>query len=698
MTRRKPAAKKPRQKRPKEATPPEPPQRAEVSAPPPEPPIIRPELPLPPEPPHIHPKPSAALVIAVVLTAVLEVLDITIVSVAIPHMLGTFGATSDQITWVLTSYLVSAAVVMPLTGYLSARLGRRRLLIFSIVGFVISSALCGLSWNLESMVIFRLAQGICGAPLVPLSQAILLDAFPKEKHGQALAIFGLGIMVAPVLGPTFGGWLTDTFVWRAVFYINVPIGLFALLLAMGNLPRSDIRYLKTDWIGLVLLVLAVGSLQMVLDQGQTRDWFNSRFIQFFTAIAVFASVAFFMRGWNNPKNIVDLSLLKDRNFLAGLLAITAYGVTLFGTIALLPLLTQRLMGYPAMNAGMLFIPRAVASAIALSITGNYLMLWIDSRILVAGGIVLSAVGTMMMAGLSLQADGWAIAAPGIIAGIGMGLFFVPLTAVAFGRMEHEKLDEAAGLYALMRGIGSSIGIAVVSWLFVRQTQVHWGDLITHINPYNPAVPPYLNSLGLNPQSPSSITAVALEIGRQAQMLAFIDLFWFIGLVTFAILPLVFLMKKPKDSWRVHPGARLRRARRSCGRFELSLPADLGARSADNRRHDTVPADGVGLGRHHIGFDEELGRDQLPPIGLRFRPHGGDGDRALALLEVCDRPGERRLRAAQRVRLVPTIRGAHQFAATAGMCRRRRHAKPSHDQGVGRDAQERPHVRTPFAPE
>jgi len=363
MTRRKPAAKKPRQKRPKEATPPEPPQRAEVSAPPREPPIIRPKLPLPPEPPHSQYKPSAALVIAVVLTAVLEVLDITIVSVAIPHMLGTFGATSDQITWVLTSYLVSAAVVMPLTGYLSARLGRRRLLIFSIVGFVISSALCGLSWNLESMVIFRLAQGICGAPLVPLSQAILLDAFPKEKHGQALAIFGLGIMVAPVLGPTFGGWLTDTFVWRAVFYINVPIGLFALLLAMGNLPRSDIRYLKTGWIGLVLLVLAVGSLQMVLDQGQTRDWFNSRFIQFFTAIAVFASVAFFMRGWNNPKNIVDLSLLKDRNFLAGLLAITAYGVTLFGTIALLPLLTQRLMGYPAMNAGMLFIPRAVASAI-----------------------------------------------------------------------------------------------------------------------------------------------------------------------------------------------------------------------------------------------------------------------------------------------------------------------------------------------
>jgi MFS transporter, DHA2 family, multidrug resistance protein len=530
MTRRKSAVPKPRSPRKSEAPPREPPRQ-------PEPP--------PPKPPRIQPKPSVALVIAVVLTAVLEVLDITIVSVAIPHMLGTFGATSDQITWVLTSYLVSAAVVMPLTGYLSARLGRRRLLIFSIVGFVISSALCGVSWNLESMVIFRLAQGICGAPLVPLSQAILLDAFPREKHGQALAIFGLGIMVAPVLGPTFGGWLTDTFVWRAVFYINVPIGVFALLLAMGHLPRTQVRYLKTDWTGLVLLVLAVGALQMVLDQGQTRDWFNSRFIQMFTAIAFFASVAFFMRGWNNPKNIVDLSLLKDRNFLAGLFAITAYGVTLFGTIALLPLLTQRLMGYPAMSAGMLFIPRAIASAIALSITGNYLMLWIDPRILVAAGIVLSAVGTIMMAGLSLQADAWAIAAPGVLAGIGMGLFFVPLTAVAFGRMENEKLDEAAGLYALMRGIGSSIGIAVVSWLFVRQTQVHWDDLIAHINPFNPAVPPYLSAHGLNVQAPGSMSAVAAEIGRQSQMLAFIDLFWFIGIVTFAILPLVFLMKRPE---------------------------------------------------------------------------------------------------------------------------------------------------------
>jgi DHA2 family multidrug resistance protein len=506
---------------------------------------VKPRHGSPHEPPQESLKrPSIALVVAVVLIAFLEVLDITIVSVTIPHMLGSFAATPDQITWVLTSYLVSAAVVMPLTGFLSARFGRRRLLISSILGFVISSALCGIAWNLESMVFFRLLQGLLGAPLVPLSQAILLSVFPREKHGQALAIFGLGIMVAPVLGPTFGGWLTETFVWRAVFYINVPIGLFALLLAIGHLPYSQVKQLKTDWGGLTLLVLAVGSLQFVLDQGQSRDWFNSRVIQAFSAISLFSAIAFFMRGWGKLNNIVDLSLLKDRNFTAGLIAIAAYGITLFGTIALLPLLTQRLMGYPPMSAGMLFIPRAIASALSLAITGTILMRFIDPRYLVAAGVCLSALGTMMMAGLSLQADAWAIASPGIIAGIGMGLFFVPLTAIAFGQMPNAKLDEAAGLYALMRGIGASIGIAVASWLFVRQGQVHWNELISHISPLNPAVPPYLSAHGLDPQSPATAVAISQEIARQAQMLAFVDLFWFIGVVTFAILPLVLLMKKP----------------------------------------------------------------------------------------------------------------------------------------------------------
>ncbi len=502
----------------------------------------------PPRPVHAEPpveRPPIPLVIAVVLTAVLEVLDITIVNVAIPHMLGAFGATSDQITWVLTSYLVSAAVVMPLTGYLSTWLGRRRLLMFAICGFVLSSALCGMAWNLESMVVFRLVQGICGAPLVPLSQAILLDAFPRNRAGQALAIFGLGIMVAPVIGPALGGYLTQTYSWRMVFYINVPIGLFAVLMSVGYLPKRAIKDIKTDWVGMALLVLAVGALQYVLDQGQTRDWFNSRVIVVGTIIAVFAGAAFFLRGWNKPDNIIDLSLLKDRNFVAGTLAITAYGISLFGWMAITPLLSQRLLGYPPATSGTLFIPRAIVSAITLAITGSILIRMFDARYLVAAGLVLTAVGCFLMSHYSLYTDYWGIAMPGVWSGIGTGLFFVPLTAVAFASIAKRQYDEASGVYSLMRGIGGSAGIAVVSWLFVRQTQIHWNELSAHINPYNPALLPYLGQYGLNPYSPQAAPLVTYEIARQAQILAFNDLFWFIGVVTLAIIPLILIMKRPE---------------------------------------------------------------------------------------------------------------------------------------------------------
>jgi MFS transporter, DHA2 family, multidrug resistance protein len=502
----------------------------------------------PPRPPLgelVFQRPPIPLVIAVVLTAVLEVLDITIVNVAMPHMLGAFGATSDQITWVLTSYLVSAAVVMPLTGYLSTWLGRRRLLLFAICGFVLSSALCGMAWNLESMVVFRLAQGIFGAPLVPLSQAILLDAFPRERHGQALAIFGLGIMVAPVIGPALGGWLTETYSWRMVFYINIPIGLFALLMSVGYLPQRAIKAIKTDWVGMGLLVLAVGALQYVLDQGQTRDWFNSRLIVVGTIIAAFAGAAFFLRGWNKTDNIIDLSLLKNRNFVAGTLAITAYGISLFGWMALMPLFSQSLLGYSPAAAGTLFIPRAIVSTITLAVTGSILIRMFDARYLVIAGLVMTALGTLPMAYFSLYVDYWGMARPGMVAGIGTGLFFVPLTAVAFADIRKSQYDEASGVYALMRGIGGSAGIAVVSWLFVRQAQIHFSELTAHITPYNRDLIPYLGQYGLTPYSPQTAPLIVREIGRQAQMLAFNDIFWFIAMVTLAIIPLIFLMKRPE---------------------------------------------------------------------------------------------------------------------------------------------------------
>jgi MFS transporter, DHA2 family, multidrug resistance protein len=507
----------------------------------PPPPELSEPLPVEPEKDHV----PIALVVAVVLTAFLEVLDITIVNVALPHMLGAFAATPDQITWILTSYMVAAAVVMPLTGFLSNWLGRRRLLFLSIIGFTVSSALCGMAWNLESMVVFRLAQGVFGAPLVPLSQGIILDAFPKERHGQALAIFGLGIMVAPVAGPALGGYLTELYSWRTVFYINIPIGIFALVLAMGHLPKRAMKDIQTDWVGLGLLVLAVGALQYVLDQGQTRDWFNSKVIVAGTVIAIFASTAFFLRGWNKTDNIIDLSLLKDRNFIAGTLAITAYGISLYGWMAVMPLFTQRLLGYPADLAGTLFIPRALVSALTLAITGSILVRMFDARWLVTAGLIFTALGTFPMAYFSLYVDFWGIATPGMIAGIGTGLFFVPLTAAAFSSISSEKYDEASGFYALMRGIGGSIGIAVVSWLLVRQSQVHFNELTAHITPFNRDIVPYLGERGLTPLSPEAGPAIVQEITRQAYMLAFNDIFWFIAVVTLAIIPLVFLMKRPE---------------------------------------------------------------------------------------------------------------------------------------------------------
>ncbi|MGD9866406.1 MAG: DHA2 family efflux MFS transporter permease subunit [Hyphomicrobiales bacterium] len=490
-----------------------------------------------------------ALVVAVVMTAILDILDITIVNVAMPHMLGAFGATPDQITWVLTSYLIATAIVMPLTGYLSSLLGRRRLLMYAISGFIVSSALCGTAQNLESMVIFRLMQGACGAVLIPLAQAILFDAFPSNQRGQAMAVFGLGVMVAPVMGPPFGGWLTETLGWRSVFYINVPLGLIALLLALGQLPRREIRPLRTDWTGLLLMALAIGSLQFVLDQGQSLDWFSSHWIQVFAITSTVAGAVFLIRGWGYAGNIVDLGLFRDRNFAAATLVIFAFGIGMFGTIALLPLLTQKLMGYPADTAGLLFMPRAIASAITLAITGGVLVKLIDARYLVATGLFMAGIGTFFMANYSLDVDAWALIWPGIVIGVGMGLFFVPLTTIAFDTIPQGKSDEAAGLFSVLRSIGASTGIAIVGWLLVRQSHVHWQELTSHASPSNPAVYRYLDKVGMTINDPGAASLLAREISRQAQMLAFVDMFWFLGWATLGVLAFMLLMKKPVNIGR-----------------------------------------------------------------------------------------------------------------------------------------------------
>ena len=484
------------------------------------------------------------LVIAVVSAAILEVLDSTIVNIAIPHIEAAFGATNDQITWVLTSYIVASVVIMPLTGYFTTRFGRRRTILAAIGGFAFFSALCGASWSLEIMVAFRLAQGAFGALLIPLSQSILFDAFPREKRGQAMALFGLGVVVAPVLGPTIGAWLTDTFAWRMVFYVNIPVAAAALLLLSGQLPRDEGQPVRTDWTGLLLMALSIGTLQFVLDTGESREWLDDRAIQVALVVSAIAFTFFLARGWRKRDNIVDLSLFRDRNFLAACFVIMGFGISMFGSIALLPILTQGLLGFPILDAGALFIPRGIAAGVSMVLTGAVLVSRFDARLLTAIGLLLTAWSSWLYSHLALGVGFWDLAWPGVVGGLAMGLVFVPLSTLAFSRIGRDRQDEASGLYGVTRSIGSSVGIALVGALLVRRTAAHYAALGEHVTTTGEAARRYLAPLALDPASARGASVLAGEIARQAQMIAFNEVFAFVTWTSLALLPLLLLMEGP----------------------------------------------------------------------------------------------------------------------------------------------------------
>lgn len=490
------------------------------------------------------------IVVAVVLSAVLEVLDSTIVNVALPHIKSAFGATSDQTTWILTSYIVAAVIVMPLTGFMARRFGRRRLILTAIIGFTVFSTLCGFSWSLGSMVGFRLGQGVFGAFLIPLSQSILFDAFPREKRGQAMAMFGLGVVVAPVLGPTIGALLTDYFSWRMVFFVNLPIAAIALLMLAGELPKDDPEKLPIDWKGLLLMALGIGALQFVLDQGESKDWLSSHIIQVGLIVALFAGGWFLVRGLRVHDNIIDLRLFADRNYAAASLTMAGFSVAMFGGIAILPLFVQGLLGYPVVEAGYLFIPRGLAAGFSMVVTGAVLVNRIDPRILAAIGLVLTAASNFQTGALNLNADFWQLAWPGVIGGLGMGLVFVPMSTLAFDRIGPDHQDEASGLYGVTRQLGSSIGIAVVGALLVRSISSDTALLSEHVTAFTPAARAYLAPLSLSPQSPEGAALLSAEIARQAAMTAYAHVFNILGLVAAALLPLLLLMKRPTHEGRI----------------------------------------------------------------------------------------------------------------------------------------------------
>lgn len=475
--------------------------------------------------------------VAVMSATIMQVLDSTIINVAVPNLAGELNAAPDAISWVLTSYLIGSAVFMPLTGYLSDRLGRKRYLITSILGFVITSAMCGFANTLPQMVMFRVLQGVFGASLTPLSQAIMVETYPPESRGKAMAIWGMGVMIAPVLGPTLGGYLTDTLSWRWTFFINIPVGVISMLLAIRFVPDSPVRQRSMNWLSFVALAVAIAGVQVVLDRGAEKDWFDSNEI---VAASLIALLSFFLFVWISRRPgahpVFNLAVLKDRNFVMACTIMLCSGFGIFGSLLLLPLFMENMLGYPTLDAGLHLMPRGIATFFGMSIAGR-LSGRLSVRGMLAMGMVLSMVGSQMLTQITLQITGGSVLLAMILQGLGMGLVFIPLATLAFSTISPPLAPEAAGLYSLMRSLGSSIGISLASTCLNYNVRVNWQLLGANVTPYNPAVAEYLQPLGMSLQG-GGAELLSRVVQQQATLQAFVQSFW-IGSVSFVfMLPLL----------------------------------------------------------------------------------------------------------------------------------------------------------------
>jgi DHA2 family multidrug resistance protein len=492
-------------------------------------------------------KPAASpflITCSIMLATIMQALDTTIANVALPHMQGSLSATQDQVAWVLTSYIVAAAIMTPPTGFLSAKLGRKRLFVWSVVGFTFASMLCGIAGTLDQMVLFRLLQGVFGAALVPLSQSVLLDTYPREKHGAAMAMWGVGVMVGPILGPTLGGYLTEYYNWRWVFFINLPFGILALLGILAFVPETaHERDRPIDFFGFGLLSLAIGSLQMMLDRGELKDWFSSPEIVTEAVIAALSSFMFVVHMLTHEHPFITPRLFKDRNLVTGLFFIFLVGIVLLATMALLPPFLQNLKGYPVITVGFVLAPRGIGTMIAMLVVGR-LVGKVDTRALILFGLLLTAYSLWQMVGFNLDTDQYAIVESGVIQGFGLGFIFVPLSTITFSTLDPRLRTEAAGLFSLLRNIGSSIGISVVTALLSESTQINHAILAEHVTPYNPMMQwPQLPSMW-SLDTTAGLAALNAEVTRQAATIAYLNDFQFMMWVTLAAIPLLVLLRRP----------------------------------------------------------------------------------------------------------------------------------------------------------
>ncbi len=498
------------------------------------------------------------IAVTVMVATFMEVLDTSIANVALPHIAGSLSAGVDESTWVLTSYLVSNAVVLPLTGWFSTLFGRKRFYMSCVVIFTVSSFLCGLAPNLATLVFFRILQGAGGGGLQPVSQAILVESFPVERRGFAMAIYGMGVVVAPIIGPTLGGWITDNYSWRWIFLINIPVGVLALLMtsALVTDPPYQLRTgfrpgLRIDYIGLGLLSVGLGMMQFVLDKGERDDWFGSDLIVWCTVVAAISLIAAIFWELRQPDPIVDLRLFKDRNFSMGVFSMFSLGVILYGTTVLLPILVQTLMGYTAQLSGLVLSPGAVATMITLPLVGALLARF-EARWLVVFGLVSLSVGMFSLSRLNLQTDFGTFVRVWIMSRAGLGFLFVPINVMAFSFVAREKMNNASGLINLARNIGGSMGISMVITLQDRLAQVHQTALVRSLGDPNLRLQSWLGKLAavFQSQGAGAADAAARAHGvvysnllRQAGMLAFTDVFRMMGFLCLALVPLMFFMKK-----------------------------------------------------------------------------------------------------------------------------------------------------------
>jgi len=493
------------------------------------------------------------ITVSIMLATIMQVVDMTIVNVALPHMQGNLSATQDQISWVLTSYIVAAAIMTPLTGVLADRLGRKRVFIGSVIGFTIASMLCGMARSVEGIVLFRVLQGVFGAPLVPLSQSVILDINPREKHGSAMALWGMGVMVGPILGPTLGGWLTEYYSWRWAFYINVPVGALALFGLIGFMPETERRAKQSfDFFGFALLSIAVGGLQLMLDRGNALDWFDSREIVVECVLAALAAYLFLVHMFTAEKPFIEPGLFKDRNFAAGVLLIFMVGVMLLATMALLPPFLQSLLGFPVITAGYVSAPRGIGTMVAMMVVGR-LIGKVDTRALVLFGIVLMAYSLWGMAQFTAEVGAYEIIYTGVFQGVGLGFIFVPLSAIAFATLAPRYRNEGTSMFSLVRNVGSSIGISIVVTILGREAQVSHAELSENINLFRsalhgPGVPAIWDTA-----TDMGIRALNGEVSRQALTIAYINDFRLMMWGTLLALPLLLLLKAPPK--RPTPGAK-----------------------------------------------------------------------------------------------------------------------------------------------